>query len=96
MPTATVVVNPNEAPAIRVEEHLAQLLETAQKLHDDADWLQAEAADLFSGLKNVTHGAVIPHIGGALDAAAWVDSAATNIVDELWVLIGCLQEVLEV
>lgn len=85
----------DQTPVAGVKERLAQALETAQQLNVNAEWLQIEAADLFFELKDVAQAPAAPDIAAALDAVAWVDSAAANIFDELSTLIAHLFDVVE-
>ena len=75
-----------------IKDRLAEILETAQQLHVDAEWLQIEAAELFSALKSIHQEPGAPDISSAIDAAAWLDHAATNVQDEFSVLIDHVHE----
>jgi hypothetical protein len=84
-----------QTPVAGAKDRLAHALETAQQLHVNAEWLQVEAADLFTELKNIHRRPAAPNMSAAIDAVAWVDSAAANIQDELSTLVSCLEDALE-
>src|SRR3954464_1761043 len=79
--------------ATSVKDHLAQILDTALRLQSQAEWFRAEVADLFSELRSVTPEPVAPDFGAVFDAAAGLDSAATNVEAEFSTLVDCLNEV---
>jgi hypothetical protein len=85
----------DQTPVADVKERLAQILETVLQLQGNSEWFQAEAADLFSELRGVAQEPTAPDIAAALDAVAWVDSAASNIEGEFFTLVSCLEDVLE-
>jgi hypothetical protein len=80
-------------PVADVKGRLAEILEAAQQLHTDAEWLSITAAGLLTDLEKivgdrVTHGNTA--LAAAIDCAKWVDSAALNVQDELGTLIDHL------
>lgn len=82
----------DQVPVPGVKARLAQALDTAQELRNNAEWLQIEADELFFELKTIARGPVAPDIAAAVDAAAWTETAAGNIFDELSTLIDRLYD----
>jgi hypothetical protein len=72
---------------------LAQILEAAQQLHTDAEWLETNVDGLLTDLKEIvgdrTYGTAL---AAAIDCVEWVNSAASNVKDELSTLINHLYD----
>jgi hypothetical protein len=58
------------------KDRLAEALETAQRLQDDADALGIDTFQLFYDLKEIA--AEGEQLDSALDTVAWLDRAVTN------------------
>jgi hypothetical protein len=86
----------NQVPAADGRSHLAQALrgrltkalDTAQKLHGDAEWLAIETEDLWADLKKIADSDVV-------DSATWLHNATANAQDEFSVLIDRLFDAIE-
>jgi hypothetical protein len=52
----------DQAPAADVKDRLAEILETAQQLQTDAEWLEIDASGLLTELEKIVGGA--PASGG--------------------------------
>jgi hypothetical protein len=78
-----------------VADRLAEILETAQQLHTDAEWLETNAEKLRAELEEIVGGPGNTALAAALDCAEWVNSAAANVRDELSTLIDHLYDASE-
>jgi hypothetical protein len=77
---------------------LAEILEAAQQLHVDAEWLGIKAGGLVTDLEKIVGDRVTrgnTALAAALDSAEWVDSAALNVQEELSTLIAHLYDASE-
>jgi hypothetical protein len=85
------------APAVNAET-LAKILDTAQRLYVDAEWLQIDAYEVLSDLQEVVenpavHGSTA--LAEALDSATWLSRAAENVQAEFSSLIDHLHTATE-
>ena len=51
--TRSSVKTPEAPPVTSFEDRLREILDTAQRLHVDAEWLQIEAYELLSNLNDI-------------------------------------------
>jgi hypothetical protein len=86
-----------QSPAVGVRDCLAQILDTAQQLYVDAQWLQANTGGVLSDLQGIANDPAVPgdNIAAALDAASWLHRAAENMEEEFGALIDCLDDAVE-
>jgi hypothetical protein len=87
----SIPIPSEQMPVAGVKERLAQALDAAHELQCKVEWIAIEAADLFGDLTGIGKELVMRDnaaVAKAIDAAAWVDSAAINAADELSVLIA--------
>ena len=87
---------PEAPPVTSCAERLREILDTVQRLYVDAQWLGIDADELHSDLKEIVpaaHGNSA--LAAALDAAAWLDSAAANVEAEFSTLIDHLYAAIE-
>ena len=83
-----------EAPSVTsCGGRLQAIMETAQRLRIDAEWLEIDANELLFDLKDVVADSAMHDnaaLAAALDSATWLHSAAENIESEFSALIDHL------
>ena len=80
-------------PVASFEDRLGDILDTAQRLRVDAEWLAIDADGLLFDLKEIVGDPTVRDnaaLAAALDAATWLYSAAENVEAEFSTLIDHL------
>ena len=83
-----------QAPVETVKDRLAQILDKAQDLQNEAYWLEVEAEALFSDLRDIAQDPAAARVkrivDAALDAASWLYNATQNVEGEFDTLVSFL------
>jgi hypothetical protein len=91
--TLSTVKTPEAPPVTSLADRLREIMDTAQKLRVDAEWLQIDTDELLSDLQGIVEDPAAHNnaaLVAALDAATWLYSAAENVQAEFSSLIDHL------
>ena len=89
-------INPKQPPVVSIKDRLAQVADTAFRLHVDAQQLPTDTGKLLYELQAFAENPAIPDdIHDALDAAYWLPRAIENVEGEFDALVSCLDDVIE-
>ena len=91
--TPSTVKTPEAPPVTSFEDRLREIMDTAQRLRVDAEWLQIDADGLLADLREIVKDPAAHNnaaLVAALDSATWLYSAAENVQAEFSSLIDHL------